>query len=578
MYKNGVEFQAGQQIDHFSLVRLLGEGGQGEVWQAVDLLQPGRQVALKRVAPAAGRQTDLERARREAYRLASVQHPGLVRCHKLLEPPDRHELILVMDLAEGASLDDLLEDPRLTVAHRHALLLQIARALAALHEAGIVHRDLKPSNVIVGPRFWTAPGEPGVVKLVDLGISVEIGNPVPLTQPDRVIGTCPYMAPEALSPSAFDPARRGPTPAVDVFAWGILAWKLLLGGHPTGLPYSGTLADFLMAYLEARHNPTWATSPLPPPVGPLLWDCLQTEVSKRVPDAAEIVRRLLPMRTVPMEDPFSRTEDAPTPSAPPSLVSTSASFPAVSHTRNSGVPPPRPSLPSVIPPAPPPQRKPFRWPGLATLLLLAAGLLGAALLVGWSSLDALVGSASPPAPAPAPPRSAAPPSTAIPPPTSPAMPGGPCACETRKTMLGCASGRATAQQYPCGANLPLSSSWKLRLSFVIGPDNRSLMAQDPDALVKYCVSGTSHCKTITIRVAGQQAQRCGYHYSLPVTIEDLTVRGIDVHVFSSTGAPLWSALGNKHATLRAGALCDGMVFTPKQSGGIQKMGFFLEDP
>ncbi len=581
MYKNTVEFQVGQQIDHFALVRRLGEGGQGEVWQATDLLHPGRQVALKRVAPPAGRQVDLERARREAYRLASVQHPGLVRCHKLLEPPERHELILVMDLAEGASLDDLLDDPRLTMGHRHALLLQIAQALAALHEAGIVHRDLKPSNVIVGPRFWMNPGEPGSVKLVDLGIAVEIGNPAPLTQPDRVIGTCPYMAPETLSPSAFDPARRGPTPAVDVFAWGVFAWKLLLGGHPTGLSYSGTLAEFLMAYIGARENPSWARSSLLPPIEPLLRDCLQLEASKRIQDAAEIVRRLLPARTVPMPDPFTHTEEVTTPSVPPSSVSTSTSIPAVSHTQNNAAPLPRPSSPSVIPPAPAPRRKPSRTPWLGALLLFAAGFLGALLLVGWFSLETLAKSVSTssPAPAPAPPRgTTAPRSTTIPPPTSTTTPGGPCACDTSKTMRGCASGRATAQQYACGANLPPSSAWKLRLSFVVGPGNRSLIDEDPNALVKYCVSGTSQCTTITIRVAGQQANHCGKYYALPVTIEDITTRGIDVHVFSSAGVPRWSALGNKHAALRTGALCDGLIFAPKQESGIQKVGFFLEDP
>ena len=145
-------------------------------------------------------------------------------------------------------------------------------------------------------------------------------------------------------------------------------------------------------------------------------------------------------------------------------------------------------------------------------------------------------------------------------------------------MRGCASGRATAQPYPCGTNLPPSSSWKLRLSFVVGPGNRSLLDEDPNAQVKYCVSGTSHCKTITIWEASREVNRCGYDYALPVTIGDITARGIDVHVFSHAGVPRWSALGNKHAALRTGTLCDGLIFAPRQGNGIQKVGFFLEDP
>jgi serine/threonine protein kinase len=313
-----MDFQPGQQVDHFVLVRRLGQGGQGEVWMAADRLQPGY-VALKRVIPTPGRKTDLERARREAYRLAHLQHPGLVRCHKLIERPPSEELILVMDLAEGSSLDRLLGDPRLSAHHRIKLLIHTARALAALHEAGIIHRDLKPENIVVSDRFWIESDAPGVVKLVDLGISVEIGNPAPLTQHNRVIGTAPFMAPETLAPMAFyNHQSPGPTPAVDVFAWGIFAWKLLLGGHPTGLPDGASMSDFVAVYLEGRGNAAWATTPPSAPLGPLLRDCLRLDPATRIPDAAGILRRLYQDGDAQTAEALrSQTEDAPAPSPPP---------------------------------------------------------------------------------------------------------------------------------------------------------------------------------------------------------------------------------------------------------------------
>lgn len=321
-----MDFQPGQQVDHFILVRRLGQGGQGEVWMAADRLQPGY-VALKRVIPAPGRKTDLERARREAYRLAHLRHPGLVRCHKLIERPPSEELILVMDLAEGNSLERLLGDPRLTAHHRIKLLVHTARALAALHEAGIIHRDLKPENIVVSDRFWIESDAPGVVKLVDLGISVEIGNPAPLTQHNRVIGTAPFMAPETLAPLAFyNDQNPGPTPAVDVFAWGIFAWRLLLGGHPTGLPDGASMSDFVAVYLEARGNAAWAITPPSAHLGPILRDCLRLDPATRIPDAAGILRRLYQDGDAQTAEALrSQTEDAPAPSPPP--TPSPASFP-----------------------------------------------------------------------------------------------------------------------------------------------------------------------------------------------------------------------------------------------------------
>jgi len=530
-------FQANQQIDRFRLVRRLGQGGQGEVWQAADLLAPGRQVALKRVASLD--RADRERARREARRLASIQHPGLVSCFQLLEPPDRDELILVMELVEGAALDALLMDPRLTRSHREALLLQTAHALAALHQAGIVHRDLKPANIIVRESFWHSPGEPGAIKVVDLGISTEIGNPAPLTGVAQVIGTCPIIAPEALLPDAFRAGSRGPTPAADVFAWGVLAWTLFFASHPTGLSPGSSLTEYALAYLNARSNPAWASSPLPAPLGPLLQDCLSIDPDRRVQSASEIVHRLLAARTATMT--------APTAAA---LLAARAFPPAVG-----------PSAPSPAPTAPPTTNRishDLRWLLFSALLLLAGVFLAAIAGLSWLWFNP----ASPPASSrPSPPGLSRP---------------GPCACGAESTKR-CGPRRATTAPHRCGAPLPAGTHWKLSPSFITVTDHQDLSLEDPRAIIKFCKGGTEECKSIYASELAASNPHCGRHYELRVTTEDLTLRGIDIHVLRETGAPRWRALRNIHPPLSAEHLCRSVVLSPSQGSGILSMGFNLNE-
>jgi serine/threonine protein kinase len=534
-----MEFQANLQIDRFRLVRRLGQGGQGEVWQASDLLAPGRQVALKRVASLD--RVDRERARREAHRLASLQHPGLVTCFQILEPPDRDDLILVMELVEGVALDALLTDPRLTQGHREALLLQTAHALAALHQAGIVHRDLKPANLIVRESFWRSPGEPGAVKLVDLGISTEIGNPAPLTGVAQVIGTSPTIAPEALLPDTFRAGAQGPAPAADVFAWGVLAWTLFFARHPTGLSPGSSLTEYALAYLHARANPAWASSPLPAPLGPLLQDCLSIDPDRRVQSASEIVHRLLAARTVTMT--------APTAAA---LLAAQAGPPAPTA--------PAPTVPA--PTAPPPATRSsheFRWLLLAALLLLA-GVFLASFVSGltWILLDH---DSSSPSERPSPPGLFKP---------------GPCACGAESTQR-CGSRRTTTAPHRCGAPLPPGTRWKLSPSFITVTGHQDLSTEDPRAIIKFCKGGTEICKSIYASEFAASNPHCGRHYDLLITTEDLTLHGIDIHVLHESGRPRWQALRNIHPPLGAEHLCRGVVFSPSQSAGIVSMGFNLHE-
>lgn len=284
-----VGFAEGEAVDRFVLVQQLGQGGQGAVWKAEDRLSSGRLVALKLVDAGAASSTHLERMRREAHALAKLNHPSLVACHGLFEDLRKQVLGLAMDLVDGCSLETALEDPRLTPDRRHLVLRHVAAALAYLHERRIVHRDLKPENILLAGEFFERPDDPNSVKVVDFGIVAAGGGEKPLTELGHVIGTPGYIAPELLEPARW--GLRGSTPAADVFGFGVVAWKVLVGGHPTGLPDSSTLNEFAAAYRSAPSGgPSW-----PHAVGPtavVFERCLVPDPNVRPQDGRELLAYL----------------------------------------------------------------------------------------------------------------------------------------------------------------------------------------------------------------------------------------------------------------------------------------------
>lgn len=371
--------EPGTRVDRFRLIEQLGEGGQGSVWRAEDLLDPACPIALKIVPMAGATPTHLERVRREARALARLAHPSLVRCHGLFEDLTTESLGLVIDLVSGRSLADSLDDPRFDRAHRWLVLTHVARALAYLHGEGVVHRDLKLDNILVDDAFWAQPSDAAHVKLVDFGIAATIGNPQRLTAVGHIVGTPAYMAPELLDPKHFG---AGPvTPAADVFAFGVVGWALLIGGHPTGLPPESSVVDYAVEYRRADlERPPWSTRTPPDSWGTLLLQCLAPAPSGRIADGqtllplCEAASRGAPLglavRPVPptvVDGPYATTTSG--------VTFTGDAPPASLH---------QPTVPLGGPPPafiPPPPRAPARAAS-SWKWLVAAACLGALLLVG----------------------------------------------------------------------------------------------------------------------------------------------------------------------------------------------------
>jgi eukaryotic-like serine/threonine-protein kinase len=200
--------RAGATMGRFELVRELGRGGFGVVWEARDR-ELGRRVAFK--AARAGSLRDLreERLRREAEAAARLSHPNVVTLFDVGH--SEHGTYLVLELLEGRTLAEELGKGSLPVREAVRIGVEVARGIAHAHAQGVVHRDLKPENVFLC--------QDGRVKVLDFGMAHASGRP-------RLDGgTQAYMAPEQ--------ARGAPEDErTDVFALGVILHRMLTGRLP----------------------------------------------------------------------------------------------------------------------------------------------------------------------------------------------------------------------------------------------------------------------------------------------------------------------------------------------------------
>jgi serine/threonine protein kinase len=155
------ELTAGTLRGHYKIVRRLGQGGMGVVYEAEDQ-KLGRLVAIK-LLPEATRQDPaaLERFWREARTASSLNHPGICTIHELNESGEQP--FIVMELLEGQSLDKLYYRRPMPYPKLLDLGVHVADALDAAHRKGILHRDIKPANIFLSPS--------GQVKILDFGLA-----------------------------------------------------------------------------------------------------------------------------------------------------------------------------------------------------------------------------------------------------------------------------------------------------------------------------------------------------------------------------------------------------------------------
>ncbi len=227
----------------YRLLRLLGEGAAGNVWEAENLLV-GRRVAIKILHPSVASRPDMQqRFLAEARLSARLAHPNVVDVFDLGRTDDGTPYI-VMELLVGETLESMLaRRHRLPATFACELMMQVLGTLVAAHALDIVHRDLKPANVML---VYPHPDQP-LVKVLDFGVAQGIHAEGLAAEAGMIFGTPEYMAPEQAAGGAVD-ARS------DVYAAGAILYELLAGEPPiTGESTAVVLTRVLTAQPVALH-------------------------------------------------------------------------------------------------------------------------------------------------------------------------------------------------------------------------------------------------------------------------------------------------------------------------------------
>ncbi|MEO6239517.1 MAG: serine/threonine-protein kinase [Vicinamibacterales bacterium] len=204
--------------DRFEVIRPIGRGGMGEVYEAFDRVL-GERVALKVMRSTARDHAAMTaRFRREVQLARRVTHPGVCRVHDVVfhrGESGQPLLVLTMELLEGETLGERLRRAPLSTPETLSITSEIAAALDAAHEHGILHGDIKPENVILAARSGGAPR----AVLTDFGLARALGGDHSLVEA-TVMGTPAYMAPELFRGAA-------PSVATDLYAFALLTYRVL---------------------------------------------------------------------------------------------------------------------------------------------------------------------------------------------------------------------------------------------------------------------------------------------------------------------------------------------------------------
>src|SRR5438477_777024 len=289
----------GQTIGHYKISKRIGTGGMGEVYLATDITA-GRKAALKLLPSRfTGDAERLKRFEQEAHAVVGLNHPNILTVYEIGE--DHSTYYIASELIEGETLRQRLDRGPIQLSEAVDIVIQVASALAAAHQAGIIHRDIKPENIMLRPD--------GYVKVLDFGIAKLAEQELPATMPrdealslvetnlGSILGTVRYMSPEQARGAQVDKAT-------DIWSLGVVLYEMVTGHAPfTGDPPSqsygaaGTPQEVMSSILEKEPPPLMHyIARAPAELQQIISKTLPKDRSQRYHSAHELLQALKDLR------------------------------------------------------------------------------------------------------------------------------------------------------------------------------------------------------------------------------------------------------------------------------------------
>ena len=292
---HGGNLRLGMVLGNYRLVRIIGEGGVGTVYEG-EHLRLGRRMALKVLHPDIATAEQVVRFFNEARAVNAIRHPNIIDVEDFVTA-DTGEHYLIMELLVGEDLRTVISrDGVLPPERVLAIGDQIASALSAIHRAGILHRDLKPDNI-----YLTKKGDREVAKLLDFGIAKFTSDQEGMTREGMTLGTPEYMPPEQILTGGKPDARA------DLYSLGMLLYESLAGAPAFT---ATTTAAILRGHISEKVVPPSHRrgTAIPAVLEAAVMKCLAKEPQHRFQSADELVAALRADRAVSVAKPRKSVE------------------------------------------------------------------------------------------------------------------------------------------------------------------------------------------------------------------------------------------------------------------------------